>query len=99
MINIFTKEITSKIIPSRLLHDLCNEKIISQQSSEEIRIEEQNKGYISASFLLLISLPRMHSQWYPKFMEILFLNGWDELVADVDSDEWKRKFVLEVFNC
>ncbi|XP_063433392.1 antiviral innate immune response receptor RIG-I-like isoform X1 [Mytilus trossulus] len=90
MINLFTKELASKIIPSQILHDLCTEKIISKEESEEIKKEEQNKGDISAAFLLLTSIPRMHPEWYPKFMEILFLNGWDETVACVDSDEWKR---------
>ncbi|CAG2206764.1 unnamed protein product [Mytilus edulis] len=93
MINIFTKKIVGKIIPSRLLHDLCNAKIISEQESEEINKEEQYRGDTSAAFLLLISIPRRNLQWYPKFMEILFLNGWDEVVAEVDSDEWKRTFV------
>ncbi|XP_071167740.1 ATP-dependent RNA helicase DHX58-like isoform X2 [Mytilus edulis] len=90
MINIFTKKIVGKIIPSRLLHDLCNAKLISEQESEEINKEEQYRGDTSAAFLLLISIPRRNLQWYPKFMEILFLNGWDEVVAEVDSDEWKR---------
>ncbi|XP_052100653.1 antiviral innate immune response receptor RIG-I-like isoform X2 [Mytilus californianus] len=90
MINIFTKKLASKIIPSQIIHDLCYEKIISKEESEEIKKEEQNKGDISAAFLLLTSIPRKHPQWYPKFMEILFLNGWDETVGEVDSDEWKR---------
>jgi len=98
MINIFEEKLAGKIIPYQILPHLTNKEngvLISEEECDEIRKEEQYRGEKSATFMLLTCLPKRHPQWYPKFMEILFLNGWDETVQEVDYDEWKSEYEFD----
>lgn len=99
MLSIFEQKFADKIKPSEIIHEFCikdpndktNEKVlISEQECQEILSEERYRGEKSAAFLLLTYLPKRHPQWYPLFLEILFLNKSDELVREIDYDEWKE---------
>lgn len=93
MIKIFNEELMSKINPVEILPDLVNKKLISEEELQEISQECRNRGERSANFWLLMCIPRRHPEWYPVFMEVLFLKGWDEFVSEMDADEWKSGFL------
>ncbi|XP_063432540.1 antiviral innate immune response receptor RIG-I-like [Mytilus trossulus] len=90
-INLFECKLSKNIKPREILPWLSQEKLINDIDKQAILKIDTQKGEILAAYRLLSCLSkRQPNSWYPKFMEILYINKYEELVFEVDSDMFKE---------
>ena len=80
ILSLHESELVDKINPQEILFLLCNGGLISEQDRQEIDAEQRQHGERSATFLLLIYIHRRHSDWYQRFLKILFENNRETTV-------------------
>ncbi|XP_076102863.1 antiviral innate immune response receptor RIG-I-like isoform X1 [Mytilus galloprovincialis] len=90
-INLFECKLSNNIKPREILPWLYQEKLINDIDKQAILQIDTQKGEILAAYRLLSCLSkRQPNSWYPKFMEILYINKQEGLVFEVDSDMFKE---------
>ncbi|XP_052100654.1 antiviral innate immune response receptor RIG-I-like [Mytilus californianus] len=91
VINVFECKLSNKIKPKEILPWLYQEKLINNIDRQAILQIDTQRGEILAAYRLLSCLSkRQPNLWYPKFMEILYINKHEELVFEVDPDMFKE---------
>ena len=92
LLGLFAPNIESHLNPADIFSPLIDEGIISRRDWEVIEAEQRNSGNQRASELLLDKLPKKCINWYKKFLNILYNNGYKRLVLEIDDKYEKSKF-------
>lgn len=92
LINLFEKTLSQNIKTQEILPYLRVKGIISVKDSEEVIQTYSNYGESEAVFLLLSYLPkRKPNVWYHEFMNILYENGSEHVVKEIDPEKYESK--------
>lgn len=51
---------------------------------EAVKLEEQNKGELSATIVLIDNIWRCNENWYSLFLEVLCKHEYKDLVMEID---------------
>ncbi|XP_071167748.1 ATP-dependent RNA helicase DHX58-like isoform X2 [Mytilus edulis] len=91
LINLFEKTLSQNIRSQEILPYLREKGIISVKDSEEVTQKYKNFGESEAVFLLLTYLPkRKPNVWYNEFMNILYENGSEHIVKEIDPEKYEK---------
>lgn len=73
------------IDPTEIAQDCLTEEIILPEDEEKIRNFQRNENSKYASCILLDAIPRRRSDWYRKFLKILYKREHFQLVKLIDE--------------
>uniref|UniRef100_K1QX86 RNA helicase n=1 Tax=Magallana gigas TaxID=29159 RepID=K1QX86_MAGGI len=84
LIDVFACELYKKLKPSEIIVDLFSKKVLNKEMLEAVKLEEQNKGELSATIVLIDNIWRCNENWYSLFLEVLCKHEYKDLVMEID---------------
>ncbi|XP_052100646.1 interferon-induced helicase C domain-containing protein 1-like isoform X1 [Mytilus californianus] len=91
LLSLFEKKLSEMICPLEILQHLREKSIISEKDSLDVYQICRKYGENAATLQLLTYLPKRKPKvWYPEFMKILYENGYECLVQEIDPEQYEN---------
>lgn len=93
LIDIFAHVFYKKLKPSEIVHDLYSQKVLSKETFDAVRRDEQNNGESSAAIILIDNIWRFHKNWFNIFLEVLCKYNYKYIVKEIDPSFLESKYI------
>ncbi|PVD29708.1 hypothetical protein C0Q70_08964 [Pomacea canaliculata] len=90
LIQFFMEDIVRQVDPMHLMISLLSKDLLSTDECQNLTSIHRNYGNLTSCIYMINNVHRHSEEWYGKLLEIMYENGYEELVKKIDEIEYGK---------